>query len=112
MLNNCDITYYHKGLDENKLPTWTRYTFKDVWKFGGKGSTIYKGYENSNMVEIRIPMEKVNDISIFAIEDIVAIGIQPNITKQSDLQGTEFYNITKVNVNSFGVNPHIHLGGQ
>lgn len=112
MINNNSITYYHKELDNNKIETWKKTVFKDVWVFSGKNSTLNKGYENENNVNVRIPMRIVKDTTIFELGDIIAIGIRGNITKQSDLNGTEFYNVTSVNINSFGGNQHIHLGGK
>lgn len=112
MITNKTITYYHKSLDANKLEKWTRYVFDKVWAFGGKGSGTNKGYENANDVDIRIPMEIANDTSIFARGDIVVVGLNGEIEKQSDLQDKEFYNITSININDFGNNPHIHLGGK
>lgn len=112
MITNKAITYYHKTLDNNKLEQWTKTVFDNVWVFGGKGSSINKGYDNANDVNIRIPMELVKNTDLFKIGDIVAIGIQGNITKQSDLKGIEFYNITSININDFGNNPHVHLGGK
>ena len=112
MITNKTITYYHKTLDNNKLTVWNRYVFDKVWLFGGKGSSINKGYENANDVDVRIPMEYVKNKSIFKIGDIVAVGKQGNISKQSDLNNIEYYNITSININDFGNNPHIHLGGK
>ena len=112
MITNKAITYYHKILDNNKLEQWTKTVFEDVWVFGGKGSSINKGYDNANDVNVRIPMELVKNTDLFKIGDIVAVGIQGNITKQSDLKGIEFYNITSININNFGNNPHVHLGGR
>lgn len=113
MITNKKITYYHKVLNNNtKLQEWSAVIFPDVWVFSGKGSSINKGYENANDMNVRIPMEYVNDTSIFKIGDIVAIGKQPNIQKQSDLQNVEFYNVTSININDFGNNPHVHLGGK
>lgn len=112
MITNRSITYYKKGLDEQKLTTWTRYVFETVWAFGGKGSSLNKGYENANDVDVRIPLEYVKDESIFHVGDIIAIGEQPEIEKQADLEGKEFYNVTSVNINDFGLNPHVHLGGK
>lgn len=113
MITNNKITYYHKVLNNTtKLEEWSKVLFKDVWVFGGKGSSLYKGYENANDVDVRIPMEYVQDKTIFKIGDIIAIGQQENITKQSDLNGKEFYNVTSININDFGYNPHIHLGGK
>ena len=113
MITNKAITYYHKTLNETtKIEEWNKTIFKKVWVFSGKGSSINRGYENANDMDVRIPMEFIQDKSIFSIGDIVAIGEQGNITKQSDLKGKEFYNVTSINVNDFGNNPHVHLGGK
>ena len=113
MITNNKITYYHKILNNTtKLYEWSRVLFENVWVFGGKGSNINKGYENANDVNVRIPMEYVQDTSIFSIGDIIAIGVQDNIYKQSDLKDVEYYNVTSININDFGNNPHIHLGGR
>ena len=109
MISNNNITYYKLNKEEQE---WTRYVFRDIWLFGGKGSSINAGYENANDVNVRIPLNKVKDISIFAIGDIVVKGIYGNIEKQSDLNGLEFYNVTSITINDFGNNPHIHLGGK
>ena len=34
------------------------------------------------------------------------------INTQQDLVGHEVYNITSINDNEFGNNPHIHIGGK
>lgn len=113
MITNNSITYYHKILNTTtRLEEWSKTIFSDVWVFGGKGSSINFGYENANDINVRIPMEYVSDTSIFQIGDIIAIGEQGNITKQSDLNGKEYYNVTSININNFGNNPHIHLGGK
>lgn len=112
MITNNVITYYKKSLNENRIEVWTKYVFNDVWVFGGKGSNINKGYENANDINVRIPMKYVEDETIFNIGDIIAVGEQQDITKQSDLNGIEFYNVTSINVNDFGNNSHIHLGGR
>ena len=148
MITNSDVTYYHKTLDENKLAKWNKYVLEDVWAFGGKGSSINKGYVNANDIDVRVPFTyllaglptkgtktkqvdemqlrilnniQVNKLSkeqiltiqkIFSIGDIIVIGHQDDIERQSDLQGKEFYNVTSVNINNFGNNPHIHLGGK
>ena len=113
MITNGSITYYKKVFNPiTKLEEWQKYYFDNVWKFAGKGSSINNGYENSNNINIRIPMHYVTDATIFAIGDIIAIGKQADITKQEDLQGKEFYNVTAININEFGNNPHIHLGGK
>ena len=135
MITNKAITYYHKTLNPQKIEVWERYVFEDVWVFGGKGAGINKGYENANDVSVRIPIVKgmtvkeINDITVvefnkllvkniqgtninFKVGDIIAIGIQPQIQKQSDLKDIAFYNVTSINVNDFGNNQHIHLGGK
>ena len=113
MITNNKITYYHKILNNTThLEEWSKVVFTNVWLFGGKGSSINVGYENANDVNVRIPMEYIQDKSIFQIGDIIAVGEQPDIFKQSDLNNKEFYNVTSININDFGNNPHVHLGGK
>ena len=115
MITNASLTHYHKTLDETtRLEKWIRYNYDNVWWFGGKGSSINKGYENANDVNARIPYDK-NDIDIgnLAIGDIIVKGtLDTDITTQQDLKNYEFYNITSINDNNFGINKHIHLGGK
>ena len=115
MIINASLTHYHKTLDEaTRLEKWIRYNYGNVWWFGGKGSSINKGYENANDVNVRIPYDK-NDIDIgnLAIGDIIVKGtLETDITTQQDLKNYEVYNITSINDNNFGVNRHIHLGGK
>lgn len=112
MITNNKITYYSKSINSQKNEVWTRTLLKDVWVFGGLGSNINKGYADANNVDVRIPLRKGIDVKMFKIGDIVAIGETPDIEKQADLRGSEFYNVTSINVNDFGHNPHIHLGGK
>ena len=115
MIINASLTHYHKTLDEaTRLEKWIRYNYENVWWFGGKGSSINKGYENANDVNVRIPYDKNNiDISNLAIGDIIIKGtLDTDITTQQDLKNYEVYNITSINDNNFGINPHIHLGGK
>ena len=120
MITNASLTHYHKTLDETtRLEKWIRHNYgtKDkntVWWYGGKGSGINKGYENANDVDARIPYDK-NDVDIgnLAIGDIIVKGtLDTDITTQQDLKNCEVYNITSINDNNFGINPHIHLGGK
>lgn len=115
MTTNASLTHYHKTLDETtRLEKWIRHNYKNVWFFGGKGSSINKGYENANDVDVRIPYDKNDiDISNLAIGDIIIKGtLDTDITTQQDLKNYEVYNITSINDNNFGINPHIHLGGK
>ena len=115
MITNASLTHYHKTIDnETRLEKWIRHNYDNVWWFGGKGSSINKGYENANDVDVRIPYNKNNiDISNLAIGDIIIKGtLNTDITTQQDLSNYEVYNITSINDNNFGVNPHIHLGGK
>ena len=115
MIINASLTHYHKTLDEaTRLEKWIRYNYDNVWWFGGKGSSINKGYENANDVNVRIPYDKNDiDISNLAIGDIIVKGtLNTDITTQQDLKKYEIYNITSINDNNFGINPHIHLGGK
>ena len=115
MIINASLTHYHKTLDEaTRLEKWIRYNYDNVWWFGGKGSSINKGYENANDVNVRIPYDKNDiDISNLAIGDIIVKGtLNTDITTQQDLKKYEVYNITSINDNNFGINSHIHLGGK
>ena len=115
MIINASLTHYHKTLDEaTRLEKWIRYNYDNVWCFGGKGSSINKGYENANDVNVRIPYDKNDiDISNLAIGDIIVKGtLNTDITTQQDLKKYEVYNITSINDNNFGINRHIHLGGK
>ena len=115
MITNASLTHYHKTLDETtRLEKWIRYNYAHVWWFGGKGSSINKGYENANDVNVRIPYDKNDiDISNLAIGDIIIKGtLDTDITTQQDLNSYEVYNITSINDNNFGINRHIHLGGK
>jgi len=114
MLVNKNITVYHKGFNEQKLETWTRYNYDNVWFDGGKGSSIYKGYENANNFDARI-WYKVNNVNIsnFSIGDIVVPShLELDIAKQQDLKDYEVYNITSIKNNTCGASQHIHIGGQ
>lgn len=114
MLTNSSLTIYHKTIEENsRLEKWERYNIKEVWWFGGKGSSLNKGYEDANDVDIRIPYKNNPDISKIKIGDILVKGdIATDIITQSDLSDFEIYNITSINDNNFGNNPHIRLGGK
>ena len=114
MITNSSLTIYHKdGLDvSTHLEKWTRYNYDKVWYFGGKGASINKGYDNANDVEIRIPYGNL-DITKFALGDIIVKGtLDFNINTQKDLKNYEIYNITSIKNNTFGNNPHIHIGGK
>lgn len=115
MIINASLTHYHKTLDETtRLEKWIRYNYANVWWFGGKGSSINKGYDNANDVNVRIPY-LLNNINIANIQigDILVKGdLATDITTQQDLVGYEVYNITSINDNNFGINRHIHLGGK
>ena len=117
MITNSEVTIYHKnGLDvTTHLEKWTRYNYKNVWFFGGKGAGINKGYDNANDVQVRIPYDQNENLSIdnFAIGDIIVQGtLETDIQTQDDLKNCLIYNITSINNNNFGINQHIHLGGK
>lgn len=114
MITNSEVTIYHKTAVDRKNK-WVRYNYENAWVFGGRGSGINKGYENANDVNVRIPYETNENLNVsnFSIGDIVCKGnMQKDITSQSELNEVEFYNITSVTNNTFGSNPHIHLGGK
>lgn len=114
MITNSSLTIYHKdGLDvSTHLEKWTRYNYDKVWYFGGRGASINKGYDNANDVEIRIPYGNL-DITKFALGDIIVKGtLDFDINTQKDLKNYDIYNITSIKNNTFGNNPHIHIGGK
>ena len=115
MITNTSLTIYHKEYDETtRLEKWIRQNYSQVWWFGSKGAGINKGYDNANDVDIRIPYNQNEvDITNIQIGDILVKGdIATDITTQQDLNNFEFYNITSINDNKFGNNPHIHIGGK
>lgn len=116
MLINNSLTIYHKRFDNNsKTEKWTRFNYDKVWYFGGKGAGINKGFDNANDVEVRIFYKLNNNLNVknFNIGDIIVAGtLQQDISKQQDLKNYEVYNITSINDNKFGTNPHIHIGGR
>lgn len=110
MITNNDITIYHKTYNkETRLNEWIRKNYDNVWKHGGKGSSLNKGFADANDVDIRIPY-KTEEI---AVGDIIVIGhIETEITVQDDLKQYEVYNVRSITINDFGNNPHTHLGGK
>lgn len=114
MITNSSLTIYHKVLDEEtRLEKWIRYNYSKVWFFGGKGASINKGYNNANDVDVRIPYNMELDVNNFAIGDIIVKGdLHQEIVTQHDIINCEVYNITSINDNNFGNNPHIHIGGK
>lgn len=113
MITNTDITIFHKGIDEStRLEIWTRYYYPHVWAFDNMGSAVRDGYQHNNRIEIRIPYEANDNLNIgnFSIGDIICKGdVEQSIESQSDVPNA--YNITQITDNTFGENPHIHLGG-
>lgn len=115
MITNASLTIYHKVFDEKtRLEKWKRYNYEKVWFFGGKGAGVNKGYDNANDVDIRIPYMLNNiDVGSIQIGDILVKGnLTADITTQQDLKEYQTYNITSINDNDFGNNPHIHIGGK
>ena len=115
MITNSSLTIYHKDFDnENHVEIWTRYNYPKVWFFGSRGAGLNKGYDNANDVNIRIPYHQNNiDIENIKIGDILVEGtLDIDITRQQDLKNYNVYNITSINNNTFGNNPHVHLGGK
>lgn len=113
MLVNSSLTVYHK-IEDNHDYKWVRYNYDKIWWFGGKGTSLNKGYENANDVQIRIPYDLNSKLNYnnFGIGDILIQGtLNSDITSEEDIQG-EYYNITSLNNNVFGNNKHIHIGGK
>ena len=114
MVSNAEvITICHKGIDPlTRLETWTKHYYYNCWWFDVNGSVIRDGYEFNNRVEIRIPynQNKTASIADISIGDIVYRGKLENVVEsQADVPNA--YNITSIANNTFGNEPHIHLGG-
>ena len=114
MISNSDVTIYHKSIDvATRLEKWTRYNYSNIWLFGSVGASINEGYNDTNSVEIRIPITESVDILHFSIGDIIVQGsLTTDITTQQDLLGYQTYNITNIKNNTFGSQPHIHISGR
>lgn len=116
MIVNSKLTVYHLTQDpETRLDKYARYNYSKVWWFGGKGSSLNKGFKEANDVQVRIPyyLNENANISHFAVGDIILQGeIEKEIKTQSDLSEYDIYKITSINNNTFGSNPHIHIGGK
>ena len=107
MITNTGITIYHRI--NNK---WERKYYSNCWYYSKSNASLEKGYNVKNSVEVRIPY-KQNKISIkdVKIEDIIVKGnTNKNITSLGDLKGYSYYSITSLTDNSFGQEPHIHIG--
>ena len=115
MLTNSSLTVYHKVEIDHDYK-WVRYFYKNIWWFGGKGSSLNKGYENANDVQIRIPydLNPSLDYNNFGIGDILVQGEYEDIVSENDLKDLNipYYNITSLNNNTFGNNKHIHISGK
>lgn len=116
MIVNNSITHYHKHYNETtRLEEWIRYNYSHIWWYGGKGTSINKGYDKANDVKIRIPYKVNNNLNIsnFEIGDILVKGtLSININSQQDISSYEVYNITSINDNTTGNNKHINIGGK
>ena len=112
MLVNSSLTVYHKVEIDHDYK-WARYFYKNIWWFGGKGSSLNKGFAEANDVQIRIPYDLNRSLNYnnFGIGDILVQGEHKDITSEKDIQG-EYYNITSLNNNVFGNNRHIHVSGK
>ena len=112
MLVNSSLTVYHKVV-RNHEDTWEKHFYKNIWWFGGKGSSLNKGYAEANDVQIRIPydLNPSLDYNNFGIGDILVQGEHGDITSEEDIQ-SDYYNITSLNNNVFGNKKHIHIGGK
>lgn len=115
MIINSDLTIFHKVFDEvSRIEKWEKHYYEKVWFYGRVGANANKGYENANNADVRISYKENNvDISKISIGDIFVKGnVQEEISTQSDLTDKyNFYNITSINDNNFGNNPHVHIGG-
>ena len=114
MVSNAEtITICHKEIDPStRLENWTKYYYNNCWWFDVLGTVVRDGYQYNNRVEIRIPYSKNKTASIsnISIGDILYRGrLESVVESQADVPNA--YNITSITNNTFGGEPHIHLGG-
>lgn len=117
MKTRGSITIYHLvGQDVvTRLERYVRYSYSKVWYFDSQVAGVSQGYNDVNSIQIRIPYKENEGLnsSNFSKGDIIVKGtLDFDIDTQQDLKGYEIYNITSINDNNFGNNPHIHIGGE
>ena len=113
MLTNSSLTVYHKVKDNHSFK-WVRFNYANVWWYGGRGTSLNKGYDGANDVQIRIFYELNEGLKYenFQIGDILVQGtLSDDITSESDVK-VERYNITSLTNNIFGGSKHIHISGK
>lgn len=114
MITNNSLTLYHKVINNEHLEEWIRYNYKNVWFFGGLGSSSNKGLQYVNNAIVRIPYDKNEiDINNISIGDLFVKGeLNTDIECQEDLSEYEVYLLTSITNNTYGSSPHIHIEGK
>ena len=113
MITNAEITVYHREKTSKHEAKWTRYNYNNVWWFESKNANVNKGYDNADTLKVRLPYNQNINIDNFKIGDILIKGkITIDIESQQDLKEYDIYNITTLDNNNFGNNPHIYIGGK
>ena len=103
MLNNSDITVYHK---DNGV--WQKHNYKNIWWFSKKDADINTTYSKDNDVNIRLWNN--TEINEFSIGDIIVKGnLDININDQHDLSDYLVYNIIQLKNNNYSFRKHIHI---
>lgn len=109
MITKDVITLYHKIKGRNER--WDKTIYNNTWTFGGHGASLNKGLTEANDLQVRIPYKKNSiDITNINVGDLILIGEGTDITTASDLN--DYYTITSVNNNTFGSEPHVHIGAK
>lgn len=103
MLNNSDITVYHK---DNGV--WQKHNYKNIWWFSKKDADINTTYSKDNDVNIRLWNN--TEINEFSIGDIIVKGnLDIDINDQHDLSDYLVYNIIQLKNNNYSFRKHIHI---
>lgn len=103
MLNNSNITVYHKENGE-----WIRYNYNNIWWFSKKDADINNTYSKDNDVNIRLWNN--TEINKFSIGDIIVKdSLDFDINGQSDLVNYLPYNIVYLKNNDYSFRKHIHI---
>ncbi len=110
MITNSAVTVYSRQYDsEKRLDIWERTYVKDAWWNEAESSAITsEGLKRADTFVIRIPDITIN----IKKDDYLVKGIcDIDMATAKDLKGTECCKVTSANYNTFGVNPHIKVGG-
>ena len=110
MITNADCTIYRRvrTAGSNEF-SWIKQYVKECWWFEDtRADMTTNGLKSADILTVRIP-----DLTVEVSKDdyIVRGNCRVNMQTVKDLEGLNYYKVTKANYNSFGRNPHIKVVG-